>query len=199
MITGGLSGLGLRVAQWVVEQGGRHLVLMGRSAPSCAAREMIERLERAGAHVAVKQGDVSNRDDVARVLDEIERSFPPLRGVFHSAAVLDDGVLIAAELGPFCASARTQDAGGVALAQLDAAVAARLLRDVLLDGVGPGLGGPIELRGGQRVSRCTGTPPAGPGASGLEHQLGALVRNRRRRRPEPRRPAHDRRHRQHSG
>ncbi len=44
--------------------------------------------------VAVKQADVSNRDDVAGVLDEIERSFPPLRGVFHSAAVLDDGVLL---------------------------------------------------------------------------------------------------------
>ncbi|HEV2132108.1 MAG TPA: zinc-binding dehydrogenase, partial [Longimicrobiaceae bacterium] len=34
LITGGLGGVGLSVAQWLVEQGARSLVLVGRSAPS---------------------------------------------------------------------------------------------------------------------------------------------------------------------
>src|SRR5207248_9209311 len=34
LITGGLGSLGLRVAQWIVEQGARHLVLTGRRGAS---------------------------------------------------------------------------------------------------------------------------------------------------------------------
>ncbi|HEY9227525.1 MAG TPA: KR domain-containing protein, partial [Gemmatimonadaceae bacterium] len=45
--------------------------------------------------VHVASGDVSVRADVERVLSEIERTMPPLRGVIHAAGVLDDGVLSA--------------------------------------------------------------------------------------------------------
>ena len=103
LITGGLSGLGLRVAQWFVERGARHLVLLARSVPSSAAQRIIDELGRAGAHVAVRSGDVSNRDDVARLLDEIHRKFPVLRGVIHSAGVLDDGVILRQDWGRFVA------------------------------------------------------------------------------------------------
>ncbi|MEZ4681398.1 MAG: KR domain-containing protein [Caldilineaceae bacterium] len=34
LITGGLGGLGLLTAKWLVNQGARHLLLVGRSAPS---------------------------------------------------------------------------------------------------------------------------------------------------------------------
>ena len=37
--------------------------------------------------------DVSRRDDVDRVMDTIRKDCPPLRGIFHAAGVLDDGVL----------------------------------------------------------------------------------------------------------
>ena len=76
LITGGFSGLGLRVAQWIVEQGGRHLVLMARSAPSSSAQRIIDELAQAGGRIAVRQSDVSNRNDLARILDEIRSSFP---------------------------------------------------------------------------------------------------------------------------
>ena len=46
LITGGLGGLGLQVAQWMVGRGARHLILMGRSEASAEARETIERLNR---------------------------------------------------------------------------------------------------------------------------------------------------------
>ena len=38
LISGGLGGLGLRVARWLVAQGARHLVLVGRNAPTTDAR-----------------------------------------------------------------------------------------------------------------------------------------------------------------
>ncbi|NER24034.1 MAG: SDR family NAD(P)-dependent oxidoreductase, partial [Symploca sp. SIO1C2] len=93
LITGGLGALGLRVAQWMVDIGAGHLVLMGRSAPSEAAQQVINQLERAGAQVVVVSGDVSKKQDVVRILAEIDSSYPPLRGVIHGAGVLDDGVL----------------------------------------------------------------------------------------------------------
>ena len=93
LITGGLGGLGLLTAQWMVERGARHVVLMGRSGASEAARAAIGAMEEAGARVVVVQGDVAQKEDVAGVLMNIKGSMPPLRGIIHSAGVLDDGAL----------------------------------------------------------------------------------------------------------
>ncbi|MUH00296.1 SDR family NAD(P)-dependent oxidoreductase, partial [Scytonema sp. UIC 10036] len=93
LITGGLGGLGLLVAQWLVEQGARHLVLMGRRGASDEAKVTLSKLEQIGAQIRVFQADVSVAEEVARALAEIELSMPPLRGVIHSAGVLEDGVL----------------------------------------------------------------------------------------------------------
>src|SRR5690606_25739266 len=94
LITGGLGGLGLEVARWMAERGAGHLVLLGRRAPSPTAQEAIRRIEQAGARVITLQADVSNLDQLAGALQEIESSLPPLRGVIHAAGVLDDGVLL---------------------------------------------------------------------------------------------------------
>ena len=93
LITGGLGGLGRAVATWLVEQGARHLVLMGRSAPSASAQQTLDALRKAGAHVVVARGDVARADDVASVIESIRMSMPPLRGVVHAAGVLDDGIV----------------------------------------------------------------------------------------------------------
>ncbi|MDI3284904.1 type I polyketide synthase [Polyangium sp. 15x6] len=90
LITGGLGGLGASLARWMVEQGARHVALMGRSVPKDAAMDAIRRMEAAGAEVRVLRGDVSRRADLDAALAEIQRTMPPLRGVVHAAAVLDD-------------------------------------------------------------------------------------------------------------
>ncbi|NUO78855.1 SDR family NAD(P)-dependent oxidoreductase, partial [candidate division KSB1 bacterium] len=94
LITGGLAGLGLLTAQWLVEQGVRYLALMARSAPSAVAGAAIAEMEKRGAKILIAQGDVSREADVKRVLYEIKQSLPPLRGIIHSAGVLDDGALL---------------------------------------------------------------------------------------------------------
>ena len=94
LITGGLGALGLEVAEWMVQQGVRSLVLTGRRKPSSQAREAISRMEQAGASVLVAQADVSKVWDVAKVLEEVETAMPPLRGVIHAAGVLEDGILL---------------------------------------------------------------------------------------------------------
>ena len=94
VVTGGLGGLGLATARWMVDRGVRHLMLIGRRPPSDAAGKVFDELRAAGADVRVMRADVCKVDDVARVLAEIHKHMPPLRGVIHSAGVLDDGVLV---------------------------------------------------------------------------------------------------------
>ncbi|MFY1828321.1 SDR family NAD(P)-dependent oxidoreductase [Myxococcus fulvus] len=94
LITGGLGGLGLEVARWMVDRGARHLVLVGRRAPEPLAQARVDALRAAGADVTVRHADVSSREEVARVLAECRASMPPLRGVVHAAGVLDDGLLV---------------------------------------------------------------------------------------------------------
>lgn len=92
LITGGLGALGLLFAEWIVNRGGRHLVLTGRRGATAETEPDLEALRAAGADVRAVAADISRPEDVDRLLDET-RSMPPLRGVIHSAVVLDDGIL----------------------------------------------------------------------------------------------------------
>jgi phthiocerol/phenolphthiocerol synthesis type-I polyketide synthase C len=94
LITGGLGSLGLLVAQWLVQQGARYLMLTGRRDAPDEASAAIEEMEGAGAQVVVAQADVTRVDQVASVLACIDSAMPPLRGIIHAAGVLDDGLLL---------------------------------------------------------------------------------------------------------
>ncbi len=99
LITGGMGGLGLIAAQWLVDQGARAITLMGRSAPGAAARATIAALEAQGARVAVVLGDVARAEDIQRAL--AAHAGQPLRGVIHAAGALDDGALVQQEWARF--------------------------------------------------------------------------------------------------
>lgn len=93
LITGGTGGLGLQVAAWLVEQGARYLVLVGRSLPSGEVQEAITTLTESGVQIVVAQVDVSRADPLADLMQTIATTLPPLRGVIHAAGVVDDGLL----------------------------------------------------------------------------------------------------------
>jgi polyketide synthase 12/myxalamid-type polyketide synthase MxaF len=94
LITGGLGALGLAVASWLAERGARHLVLLGRHAPTAAAGATLEALERRGVCVLAARADVAREDELAAVLERCGRELPPLAGVVHAAGILDDGILL---------------------------------------------------------------------------------------------------------
>lgn len=93
LITGGMGGLGLELAGWLVENGAEAIALLGRREPSTEVRERIAELEVAGARVLTLQGDVSNLADMNDALAIIDSELPPLRGVYHAAGTVDDGEL----------------------------------------------------------------------------------------------------------
>lgn len=94
LITGGFSGLGLCVAEWLTQQGARNLVLVSRRGASSEAQVVVDRLVAAGASVVTRRADVSNERELSALLDDVKRTMPPLKGVIHSAVTLDDGVIL---------------------------------------------------------------------------------------------------------
>ena len=94
LITGGLNGFGLRIAEWMSERGAGALYLMGRSGASTEeARKALARMRRRGTKVRVVRGDVSKLADVEKAVARVKADRLPLCGVIHGAVVLDDGLI----------------------------------------------------------------------------------------------------------
>jgi acyl transferase domain-containing protein/acyl carrier protein len=93
VISGGLGGIGWRLARAWMEQGARSLVLLGRSAPSEALRAELAGYEQRGIRVRTVQVDVSDREALARAWKGLEETLPPIAGVAHAAGVLSDAAL----------------------------------------------------------------------------------------------------------
>jgi len=95
LVTGGLAGLGLLVAQRLVDEGARALVLVGRQKPRPGALTGIEALRARGATVAIVSADVGTGEGVASAMQAVAAMQRPLRGVMHAAGATDDASLLA--------------------------------------------------------------------------------------------------------
>jgi acyl transferase domain-containing protein len=93
LITGGLGALGIRVAQRFVERGALHIALLGRHEASADVASAILEMQQAGAEVRVFKADVGDLAAMQHVFESIRATMPRLRGIVHTAGVLDDGVL----------------------------------------------------------------------------------------------------------
>jgi amino acid adenylation domain-containing protein len=92
LVSGGLGGFGLATARWLVDRGARHLVLLSRSGvPRGPAADLDELREL--ADVRLERVDVADTAALGAVLDRVRAGLPPVRGVVHTAMVLDDDTL----------------------------------------------------------------------------------------------------------
>ena len=94
VVTGGVGGMGLRVAQWLADLGAGHLVLLARREPDADARLAIERMRTAGAQVITRRVDVADQAALTALFDEVSGTLPPVRGVMHIAGIFDDRVIM---------------------------------------------------------------------------------------------------------
>ncbi len=94
-VAGGLGGFGLEVARWLAANGAGTLILGGRSLQvSPEAASLIAALETGGTRVRLLPADITRPEDVRRVLATINAEEKPLRGIFHTAMVLEDKLLV---------------------------------------------------------------------------------------------------------
>jgi acyl transferase domain-containing protein/thioesterase domain-containing protein len=112
LITGGLGGIGLVVAERLAREFKARLVLVTRSAmpPEAeweaflkdaqqteAEKRKIQKLieiRSLGGELLVVEGDVTNLDQMRDIVSLARRRFGKIDGVFHAAGVLDDGPLM---------------------------------------------------------------------------------------------------------
>ncbi|MFC2141089.1 SDR family NAD(P)-dependent oxidoreductase [Acidobacteriota bacterium] len=111
LVTGGLGGIGLKVAEFLAVQVKARLILTGRSDFPCfqewdawisrhgeeertSSRILqIRRMEALGAEVIVESADVSDFSQMKKVVARAEERFGSINGVIHAAGV-PDGALI---------------------------------------------------------------------------------------------------------
>ena len=105
LITGGFGGVSMQLARAMVRDGARRLILLGRTvlppraewaaldprSPSGMRSAAMRALEQAGASVHLLQADISDEGSVRTALEAYRaEGWPPIDGVIHNAAVLDN-------------------------------------------------------------------------------------------------------------
>ena len=94
IVTGGLTGFGAQIGLWLLGQGVRHLHLVSRSGMADEKMKAgIAEAAKRGYKVTVSACDVTSRESVDALLRRIRKSGTPVRGIIHSAMVLDDKTL----------------------------------------------------------------------------------------------------------
>ncbi|MDV3124753.1 type I polyketide synthase [Mycobacterium sp. 21AC1] len=93
ILTGGLGGLGLFLAEKMAAAGCGRIVLNSRSEPGTDALEIIELIRASGGDIVVASGDIAEDGTAERLVQAATATGLPLRGVVHAAAVVEDATL----------------------------------------------------------------------------------------------------------
>jgi polyketide synthase PksN len=113
LITGGLGGIGVRLAEHLARKYQARLALCGRSEPGAEGAAAIERLGKLGAEVLYVRGDVARRQDVEALVAAARRQYGRIHGIFHLAGAIRDALMI---------NKRWQDFAAVLAPKVDGAV-----------------------------------------------------------------------------
>jgi NADPH:quinone reductase-like Zn-dependent oxidoreductase/short-subunit dehydrogenase len=95
VLAGGLGGLGRSLTRLMVDSGARHFAFLSRSGPgSAAAQSISEEFAPRGVRVQFIGCDVADAKSVSQVFATMAKdtSWPPVRGIIQSAAVLRDSI-----------------------------------------------------------------------------------------------------------
>ncbi|KAK0756027.1 hypothetical protein N5P37_011400 [Trichoderma harzianum] len=91
IISGGMGALGLEMADWLCEQGARHILLLSRSGkPNDSALSAIHRLSQQGCRCDVIRCDIISASDVECVASQAKKENWRIRGIIQAAMVLAD-------------------------------------------------------------------------------------------------------------
>ncbi|XP_063159551.1 uncharacterized protein LOC134497669 [Candoia aspera] len=97
IITGGLTGLGFETVKFVAQNGGGHVVILSRGKSSPQVQKEINDLQDhcGWSRIISLQCNVIFSSEVEKAIKSISKIFPncPVKGIFHSAMVLNNGRL----------------------------------------------------------------------------------------------------------
>ncbi|XP_037613517.1 phenolphthiocerol/phthiocerol polyketide synthase subunit C-like [Sebastes umbrosus] len=96
VVAGGLSGLGFETVKFISQRGGEYIVILSRSKPTPDVQQELHNVEKqCGNCITAMECDISVTESVHKVISVISQKYSgcPIRGVFHSAVVLYDGLI----------------------------------------------------------------------------------------------------------
>ncbi|MBS1003844.1 type I polyketide synthase [Acetobacter thailandicus] len=95
LVTGGAGGFGFATVKWLLDQGAKHFVLAGRRPETDEdVTEKLAFLRECDASVLYFSADCASEKDLDMVFAQAQKKLPPIKGVFHCAAVLDDALVV---------------------------------------------------------------------------------------------------------
>ncbi|NXX35212.1 FAS synthase, partial [Nicator chloris] len=93
IITGGLGGFGLELAQWLVERGAQKIILTSRSGIRTGYQaKRVEEWKALGIKVLVSTSDIGTLEGTQQLIEEALQ-LGPVGGIFNLAVVLRDGMI----------------------------------------------------------------------------------------------------------
>ncbi|XYH98675.1 SDR family NAD(P)-dependent oxidoreductase [Sorangium sp. So ce1128] len=93
LVTGGLGGLGLILAEHLARTARARAVLVGRSPLDAGRQARLAELQALGAEIVYEQADITRRAELDAAVASAKRRFGRLNGVIHAAGVLRDALL----------------------------------------------------------------------------------------------------------
>ncbi|MGZ5071278.1 MAG: amino acid adenylation domain-containing protein [Methylobacter sp.] len=111
LITGGLGGIGLALAEYLAENFSANLILIGRSAfpqqedwvewldshvaddETSLKIQVLQALENRGSRIWIAQADAANLQQMQAVVAKANERFGPIHGVIHAAGLAGGGVI----------------------------------------------------------------------------------------------------------
>ncbi|MFI4962470.1 MAG: SDR family NAD(P)-dependent oxidoreductase, partial [Legionellales bacterium] len=84
-ITGGFGGLGLILAQWLADNGAKHLLLTSRKGPTEESQQARDKLTAQGVTLHCHALDSADATAVNTFIEQWPKQCPQLKGLFHLA------------------------------------------------------------------------------------------------------------------
>ncbi|MGX5777708.1 beta-ketoacyl synthase N-terminal-like domain-containing protein, partial [Methylorubrum zatmanii] len=91
VIAGGLGGLGLTVARWLLDRGARHIAILARSEPDARRSAAIRAIAAKGCDIRVLRADIIDRPRVEDAFGTLADTGLPIRSIFHCAVARSVG------------------------------------------------------------------------------------------------------------
>lgn len=93
LVTGGTGGFGLEVGKWLAKKGAGEVFLISRSGVKDKEIQRVISELNSCYKITVLAVDVTNKEALSVAIKKINTSQYPLKGVIHSAMVLDDALI----------------------------------------------------------------------------------------------------------
>ena len=94
IITGGLGGIGIIIAEALMNKYKVNVALLGRSALNEDKRNKLNKLKTKTGSVEYYQCDISDERQVNEVFDKITLKYKNIDGIFHCAGVIRDSFIV---------------------------------------------------------------------------------------------------------